>query len=208
MQQQESQSAQKAIPSATPAAPVSKTASIGAAADAARQSQARHEMARSAISNERVAPAATARPELAEGPAVAAGASGSRAGAGNAAVGAFAPHSAEQTKTIAAKWSISSDGQLVRKVAGEEPQTIKVADNVRFRAVASIRSEVWAGGPGGALYHSSDNGATWNAVSFLSTQDIVAIAFRNSREGTITVASGEHYVTRDGGQSWQQGNDL
>jgi photosystem II stability/assembly factor-like uncharacterized protein len=31
----------------------------------------------------------------------------------------------------------------------------------------------------------------------------VAIAFRNSREGTITVASGEHYVTRDGGQSWQ-----
>jgi hypothetical protein len=217
--QQENQSAQQAAPSAPPAAFASKMASAGIAADAARQSQARQEMARSAMSasgtgqqeaSQKPEAGATSPPATSSAsPAVAPspGRIGSGASLG-AAGGVAGPHSAERTKSIAVSWNISSDGQLLRQRTGEEPQIIRVADNVRFRAVASIRGEVWAGGPGGVLYSSSDNGATWNKVAFPSTQDIVAIAFRNSREATVTVAGGERYVTHDGGQSWQETKDF
>jgi hypothetical protein len=223
LQQQANQSAQQA-PSKTPvmAFRPKMAAPAGATADAARQAQARQEMAQSAMSARASQSETSQAPKADSKPAApayapvpfagtgAAGASASSASSASssAAGGVSAPYSAEPVKPIAASWSISSDGQLLRKLGGEEPHPIRVADNVRFRAVASIRAEVWAGGPGGLLYHSSDSGASWNKVAFPSTQDITAIAFRNVREGTITVAGGERYATRDAGQSWLESKDF
>ena len=196
MQQQANQAAQITAPSALPA--------IGAV----RKAQADREAAQSATAATRASqiPGAVNHPAapavaLASGPSAGAAAVGSSTSPGVSG-GIAAPPSAEPAKPVAVSWNISPDGQLLRQLPGEKPQTVRVADGVRFRAVASIRGEVWAGGPGGVLFHSSDSGTTWTEVAFPSTQDITAISFRSRREGTITVAGGDRYATHDGGQSW------
>jgi photosystem II stability/assembly factor-like uncharacterized protein len=71
-----------------------------------------------------------------------------------------------------------------------------------FAAVAAVRYDVWAGGRHGLLYHSPDAGATWTAVPFPSSRDIVRIEFSNRREGEVTTTEGRTYQTHDGGESW------
>jgi photosystem II stability/assembly factor-like uncharacterized protein len=74
---------------------------------------------------------------------------------------------------------------------------------VRFRAVSTIGTDVWAGGSGGALYHSTDGGATWVRVAVGTTEDIVRVEFRDAQHGSVTTALGERWVTEDGGKSWE-----
>jgi len=219
LQQQANQAAQVAAAPALPAAPLAKTAGIGAGATrAVRKAQADREAVQSAMAASAAPrapgtvsqPAAPASAGTSGPPTDAAGADSSASRGvtggvvGGAAGGVLGPPLAFLAKPVAVTWNISPDGQLLRKLPGEEPQTVWVANDVRFRAVASIRGEVWAGGPGGILYHSSDSGTTWMKVAFPSTQDITAISFRNRREGAITVAGGDRYATHDGGQSWQE----
>ena len=45
--------------------------------------------------------------------------------------------------------------------SGKTWQTIPVAGNVVFRALAANDSDIWVGGAAGALYHSSDAGEHW-----------------------------------------------
>jgi photosystem II stability/assembly factor-like uncharacterized protein len=86
---------------------------------------------------------------------------------------------------------------------------IPVAHGIKFRAIAALGSEVWAGGEGGALYHSADGGATWKqaGISFernTLTETITSIQFRDSQHLTVTTASGAPWVSEDGGQHWQK----
>jgi photosystem II stability/assembly factor-like uncharacterized protein len=71
--------------------------------------------------------------------------------------------------------------------------------------------EVWAGGSGGALYHSSDGGAIWKRVNLSSggsptTETIVVIisSMRDLEHITVRTVSGEQWTTEDGGQHWQR----
>jgi hypothetical protein len=58
-----------------------------------------------------------------------------------------------------AQWSISPSGQLQRSEDGGKTwEDVKVADGVTFLVITDIERDVWAGGSGGALYHSSDAG--------------------------------------------------
>jgi len=88
---------------------------------------------------------------------------------------------------------------------------VRVDDAVTFRAVLAMGRDVWAGGSGGVLYHSSDGGAMWKRVNLSSgesptTETIVAITSgsRDLQHITVRAESGEQWTTEDGGQHWQR----
>ncbi len=80
-----------------------------------------------------------------------------------------------------------------------------------FRAlsVSSSAGEVWAGGSGGALYHTTDGGNHWARVvpsvaGTILTGDILSIHFSDSRTGTVTTSTSEIWTTPDAGQTWHK----
>ena len=80
-----------------------------------------------------------------------------------------------------------------------------------FRAlsVSSNAGEVWAGGSGGALYHTLDGGNHWarvlpSATGIILTGDILSIQFSDSRSGTVTTSTSEIWTTPDAGQTWHK----
>jgi photosystem II stability/assembly factor-like uncharacterized protein len=97
-----------------------------------------------------------------------------------------------------------------RSDGGEKDrEVVRVDDDVTFRVIAASGREVWAAGSGGALYHSSDGGVNWKRVSLnpggsTVTETIVGIQLRDPQHLTVSTASGQHWVTEDGGQHWQR----
>ncbi len=78
-----------------------------------------------------------------------------------------------------------------------------------FRAVAAAGLEVWAGGSGGALYHTWDGGNRWSrvtpsALGVALTGDIIAIQISDPEHGEVSTSTGEHWATSDNGQTWQK----
>jgi hypothetical protein len=78
-----------------------------------------------------------------------------------------------------------------------------------FRAVAATGADVWAGGSGGALYHSSDAGNHWTRVTptfsgAMPTGDIVSMEFPDTQHGKVSTSTGEIWTTSDAGQTWQK----
>ena len=78
-----------------------------------------------------------------------------------------------------------------------------------FRAVAASGPDVWAGGSGGALYHSPDAGNHWTRVTPTSagamlTGDIVRLEFPDMQHGKVSTSSAEVWTTSDAGQTWQK----
>lgn len=115
----------------------------------------------------------------------------------------------EGTGVAAFFWSISSEGKLQRSSDQLNWQTVEVAPGVWFRSVARIGPHVWAGGTGGALFHSPDGGSSWQRVPVGSSRPplagtITGLNFTSPSAGTITTSQGEQWSTRDGGRSWSQ----
>jgi photosystem II stability/assembly factor-like uncharacterized protein len=110
----------------------------------------------------------------------------------------------------AALWNISASGKVQRSEDGAKSwEEVQVNDAVTFRVIAASGGEVWAGGSDGTLYHSSDGGVNWQRVNLESggssvTQTIVGIQVRDPQHLTVTTASGEQWVTEDGGQRWRR----
>jgi len=78
---------------------------------------------------------------------------------------------------------------------------------VIFRAVAAAGLEVWAGGSGGALYHTWDGGDRWSrvtpsALGVALTGDIIAIQISDPQHGELSTSTGELWATSDNGQTW------
>jgi hypothetical protein len=78
-----------------------------------------------------------------------------------------------------------------------------------FRAVAATGPEVWAGGAGGILYHTSDAGNLWTRVvpaagGAVLTGDILGIQFTDPQQGEISTSTGELWSTSDYGQTWKK----
>lgn len=92
--------------------------------------------------------------------------------------------------------------------AGVEPASVS-RPVFRALAVSSNAAEVWAGGSGGALYHTLDGGNRWLRVlpsdaGVLLTGDIIAIQFSDPRNGTVTTSNVEIWITADAGQTWHK----
>lgn len=106
------------------------------------------------------------------------------------------------------RWIVTSDGQLEGTHAiGDEWHVVHVADGVFFKSVAESGSEVWVGGIGGALYHSTDDGKSWmKLMPSAGDEPLIAdvVGIRATRRGAaeLTTSSGERWITVDGGQHW------
>lgn len=108
------------------------------------------------------------------------------------------------------RWTLSADGTLQRSYdSGATWDTITVAGQSRFRALAADGLEIWVGGAKGALYHSSNAGQDWRQVQPASNgetlaDDIIGVEFVDRLHGTVTTSGQEKWVTADAGQSWQK----
>lgn len=121
-------------------------------------------------------------------------------------------------KLLAApRWTISASGALQRSLNGGKTwldvDVAASADDPRttFRAVSvsSNPAEVWAGGSGGALYHTVDDGNHWTRVvpsdaAAILTGDVTSIQFSNPRSGVVTTSNAEVWTTVDAGQAWHK----
>jgi len=108
----------------------------------------------------------------------------------------------------AALWSVSPEGRVQRSTDdGTTYQQVHVARGIKFRAVAALGNEVWAGGTGGGLFHSADGGTTWTRANLTSeggAETITAIRLQDPQHITITTASGSQWASEDSGQTWQK----
>jgi len=102
------------------------------------------------------------------------------------------------------RWTISNEGILQRSDDdGRTWAEISIEPGVKLSAVATAGSEVWAGGAGGTLYHSSDTGSTWKRMNLNSTETVVSIEVSDPQHLTASTEGGEHWISEDGGQTWQ-----
>lgn len=127
-----------------------------------------------------------------------------------AKVSAAAPASLSlQTSLLAPRWTLSSDGSVQRSFdAGKSWETIVVAENQTFLAIAAFEQSVWLGGADGVLYHSADAGQHWTQVKPAAdgealSDDIIGVEFSDAHHGRVTTASGT-WTTEDAGLSWQR----
>jgi len=111
--------------------------------------------------------------------------------------------------SLGSRWSVSGSGALQRSFdGGRSWKDVAVADGVTFRAVATVGSEVWAGGSGAQLFHSADGGEHWSqllvqAKDRAPSGDVVRIEFADAQNGTVTTSSGEVWTTSDAGATWR-----
>jgi hypothetical protein len=112
--------------------------------------------------------------------------------------------------TLAPRWTLSPDGVLERSMdAGRTWETISVPATSALRALAAVGPDIWVGGAAGALYHSSDMGRHWVAITPAAdgkplTADIIGVTFTDAAHGKLTTANNETWTTSDAGQSWQE----
>jgi hypothetical protein len=108
------------------------------------------------------------------------------------------------------RWTLSSDGTLQRSLdSGRSWQTIPVSSRTIFRALAANGLDIWVGGLGGALFHSSDAGQHWTQVrpavdGETLADDIIGVEFIDTLQGKLTTSGGETWTTADAGQTWQK----
>lgn len=106
-------------------------------------------------------------------------------------------------------WRItSSSGQLEKSSdAGKTWMTIPVEGQANFWSLSVSGSDIWAGGEGGALFHSTDDGAQWKQVAVIAgeerlTEGITGIETRGSELRVKTESA--KWVSLDGGVSWRK----
>jgi Putative zinc-finger len=105
------------------------------------------------------------------------------------------------------QWRIGPEGHLERSMVADQWTRVLDDQPVTFRAVAALGNDVWAGGNGGALFHSPDRGEHWSRVlltanSNVESGGIVSIRFDDSQHGIVTSDSGTRWATTDGGVTW------
>jgi len=108
----------------------------------------------------------------------------------------------------AATWQITDAGDLQRSFdGGKNWESVSLGQPAKLRVVATAGLNVWAGGHGGALFHSSDGGnhftqVTARAGQITLTGDIVTLDFPDAQRGRIETANHEVWTTSDGGKTW------
>jgi Putative zinc-finger len=104
------------------------------------------------------------------------------------------------------QWRVTAEGQLEHSTQVGWTRVL-ANQTTGFRAVSVIGNDVWAGGDGGALFHSSDKGQQWGRVSVVTsgvtvTATIVSIQFDDPQNGVVITESGLRCSTSDGGLTW------
>jgi photosystem II stability/assembly factor-like uncharacterized protein len=85
---------------------------------------------------------------------------------------------------------------------GELPPV--ASEHFDFHAVATIGPQVWiAGSPGSRVFHSADEGHTWQTFDTNQPLPIRALAFVDANTGWAVGELGTILATSDGGRAWQ-----
>ncbi|HVP54775.1 MAG TPA: YCF48-related protein [Candidatus Eisenbacteria bacterium] len=148
-------------------------------------------------------------------PAAAPAAQGSAFAGGEAGAIGYTPSAADQLRFSRAApvagagspgWRVTPEGHLERSTADGWTRVL-ANEAAAFRVVAVIGENVWAGGKGGALFHSGDGGQEWKAVALNTpsggeTGTIVAIRFADPQHGLVVTDDGKRWTTSDGGTTW------
>jgi hypothetical protein len=95
------------------------------------------------------------------------------------------------------------------KARGANKALKREVATLTFRAVSAAGADVWAGGTGGALYHSQDAGIHWirivpSSAGTVLTGDILSLEFPDSQHGRLSTSTSEVWITADAGQTWQK----
>ncbi len=80
--------------------------------------------------------------------------------------------------------------------------------NARLYALSAAGADIWAGGEGGTLFHSTDGGLAWKRVIVANadgrlTDTITGIEARDADWIKLKTASGD-WLTTNGGRHWQR----
>jgi Photosynthesis system II assembly factor YCF48 len=115
--------------------------------------------------------------------------------------------STHAVSAVRPQWRIGPNGQLERFLAADQWTRVLDDQPVAFHAVGVIGNDVWAGGNGGALFHSFDRGEHWSKVplaanSNIETGAIASIRFDDPQHGIVASDSGTRWATTDGGVTW------
>jgi photosystem II stability/assembly factor-like uncharacterized protein len=110
-------------------------------------------------------------------------------------------------RAVRPQWRIGADGHVERSTGADEWTRALADQSVTFRAVAAMGNNVWAGGNGGALFHSSDGGQHWSKLSVAANSNvengaIISIRFVDPQHGVVVSDSGTRWATTDGGATW------
>jgi len=135
-----------------------------------------------------------------------------------------APVSASHTPTLAAgeasgldggssrtsaraHWRINEAGQAERSLGSGMWQPVMPDERARVRVISVFGSNVWLGGESPRLYHSKDDGTTWQLVQLpnkgIGAHAITHIRFQSEQAGTAEADDGTQWSTVDGGQTWK-----
>ncbi len=110
-------------------------------------------------------------------------------------------------KRAPVRWTISPTGRITRTFDDRTWAEVPVGQGVIFRALSAHGADIWAGGSGGALFHSSDGGERWTRVrpsvaGTGLTADITRIEFTDPQHGVLLTAANQRWTTTDGGKTW------
>jgi hypothetical protein len=101
------------------------------------------------------------------------------------------------------QWRVTSDGHLERSTSPGSWTPVLADKPTTFHAVSVVGNNVWAGGSGGALFHSSDGGQNWSKQPLAGEMGtIVSIQFSDATHGDVTTDGDSRWNTSDGGLSW------
>ena len=93
------------------------------------------------------------------------------------------------------QWRVTDAGLLQRSTDAKHWQAMPLNTGVHFLAVVASGTEVWAGGSGGALYRSTDDGAHWNKVALDTTADVKGLTFTAPNHVLVTTSAGTQAVS-------------
>jgi len=123
------------------------------------------------------------------------------------AIAASGPTTGSDESSGRVHWRINDAGQAERSFGNEPWQTVLPEKEFRTSVVSVSGSDVWLGGENLGLYHSRDNGTTWQSVRLPAkngdTNAILHIRFQGSLTGTVEAADGITWSTVDGGRTWK-----
>jgi photosystem II stability/assembly factor-like uncharacterized protein len=111
------------------------------------------------------------------------------------------------TAVLTAQAKVAESAKAVKKSEAQKPTL--AAASPALRALAANGAEVWAGGSGGALYHTVDAGNSWARVvpsyeGIVLGGDIIGVEFPDPQHGRVSTSTGEVWTTGDGGRSWMK----
>jgi hypothetical protein len=105
------------------------------------------------------------------------------------------------------QWTTNpATGLVYRSSDGLRWQSVNIRRGTAFTSVVSADKAIWAAGKDGMLFHSVDNGKTWDQVrpwGNSNAGDVQSIQFSDAQNGQVKTSTGT-WMTNDGGTNWKK----